>query len=149
MTNTRRITTDFLNDPFFIGFDSLANKMMSQTAGQTNNYPPYNILKTEENLYELQIALAGFSESELSIELKNAQLQVEGKKEEIEEARTFIHKGISARAFRRVFTLADSIVVNQASFKDGILTIYLENIIPEEKKPKLIAINGSSQLLKG
>jgi len=147
--NTRRITTDFLNDPFFIGFDRLKKEMLTSSPNQTNNYPPYNILKTEENLYELQIALAGFSEADLSIQLENGQLSIQGRKEEIEEAKNFIHRGISARAFTRVFTLSESIVVNRASFKDGILIVHLENIIPEEKKPKSIAINSSSELLKG
>ena len=140
--NTRRITTtQFPQDPFFIGFDKMIDKLSSATPGQTN-YPPYNIIKVEDNQYELQLAIAGFSRAELGIEVKDGVLYIEGKKE-IEDIKNYLHKGISARAFRRSFTLADTIVVNGADLSDGILTIKLENIIPEEKKPKKIEIGYS------
>lgn len=142
MTNTRRITTDLLNDPFFIGFDNVLNKLSSVAPGQTN-YPPYNILKTDENFYQLELAIAGFSRDDLEIEVKDGTLTVSGKKEN-EEDNKYLHKGISTRAFRRTFTLADTIIVNGADLVDGILTIELENVIPEEKKPRKIAIGGSS-----
>ena len=138
--NTRRITTDLFNDPYFIGFDKMLNKLSATTPGQTN-YPPYNIIKTEENHYELQLAIAGFSKDELEIEVKDGVLHIEGRKD-VEDVKTYLHKGISARAFRRTFTLADTIVVNGADLADGILTITLENIIPEEKKAKKIAIGS-------
>lgn len=144
--NTRRInTTVFPQDPFFIGFDKMIDKLSSATPGQSN-YPPYNIIKTEENHYELQLAIAGFSKDELEIEVKDGVLHIEGRKD-IEDAKTYLHKGISARAFRRTFTLADTIVVNGADLADGILTITLENIIPEEKKAKKIAIGTAKQEL--
>jgi molecular chaperone IbpA len=139
---TRRVTSDLLHDPFFIGFDKVLSKLASSTPGQSNNYPPYNIIKTEENHYELQLAIAGFSLEDLEVELKDGLLVVEGKKEDEDKAE-YIHKGISARAFRRTFTLADTIVVNSADLKDGILTILLENIVPEEKRPRKIAIGHS------
>lgn len=141
--NTRRITTDLFNDPYFIGFDKMLNKLSATTPGQTN-YPPYNIIKTEENHYELQLAIAGFSKDELEIEVKDGVLHIEGRKD-VEDAKTYLHKGISARAFRRTFTLADTIVVNGADLADGILTITLENIIPEEKKAKKIAIGTQTK----
>jgi len=148
--NTRRFTTDMLNDPFFIGFDRMIDRMREQTPGQTN-YPPYNIVKTDENFYELQLAIAGFNQDDLDVELKDGTLTIEGKKETDDE-RNYIHKGISARHFRRTFTLSDTMVVNGADLIDGILTIELENVIPEEKKPRKIEINRGGrepELLNG
>ena len=148
--NTRTFRADMLNDPFFIGFDRMIDRMREQTPGQTN-YPPYNIVKTDENFYQLEIAIAGFNQEDLEIELKEGILTVEGRKERDDE-KDYIHKGISARAFRRTFTLSDTVVVNGADLVDGILTIELENVIPEEKKPRKIEINRGGrepELLKG
>ena len=148
--NTRRFTTDMLNDPFFIGFDRMIDRMREQTPGQTN-YPPYNIVKTDENFYELQLAIAGFNKDDLDVELKDGTLTIEGKKETGDE-RNYIHKGISARHFRRTFTLSDTMVTHGADLIDGILTIELENVIPEEKKPRKIDINRGGrepELLNG
>ena len=148
MTNARRFTTDLLNDPFFIGFDRVLDRMRDATPGQ-NNYPPYNIIKVDEDSYSIQLALAGFNENEISIEVKDGVLSIEGRKEEDTETK-YLHKGISARHFRRTFTLADTIVVEGADLFDGILTIGLQNVIPEEKKPRKIAIGGGQpELLKG
>lgn len=146
-TNTRRINTTVFPDPLFIGFDKMFDKLAAATPGQTNNnYPPYNIVKTEEYKYELQLAIAGFASDDLDIELKDGVLQIEGKKEV--EDKNYLHRGISARSFRRTFTLADTVIVKGADLKDGILTINLENIIPEEKKPHKIAIgNGKQEFL--
>ena len=147
--NARRFTADLLNDPFFIGFDRVLDRMHQQTPGQSN-YPPYNIVKVDDDNYHIEIAVAGFGRDELDVELKDGVLSVEGKKEDKDETK-YLHKGISARHFRRTFTLSDTIVVRGADFVDGILTIKLENVIPEEKKPRKIAIGGSSEpeLLKG
>ena len=148
MTNARRFTTDILNDPFFIGFDRMVDRMRDATPGQ-NNYPPYNIIKVDEDSYSIQLALAGFNEDEIEIEVKDGVLSIEGRKEEDTETK-YLHKGISARHFRRTFTLADTIVVEGADLFDGILTIGLQNVIPEEKKPRKIAIGGGQpELLKG
>jgi molecular chaperone IbpA len=146
--NTRTFRADMLNDPFFIGFDRMIDRMREATPGQSN-YPPYNIVKTEENFYELQLAVAGFTQDDLDVELKDGVLTVEGKKDGDDE-KNYIHKGISARAFRRTFTLSDTIVVNGADLTDGILTVELENVIPEEKKPRKINIGrGEPELLNG
>jgi len=146
MTNTRRFTTDLLNDPLFIGFDHLMNKMQNVTPGQSN-YPPYNIVKVDEHNYAIELAVAGFFENEIDIEVKDGVLFVEGKKKESEEDAKYLHKGISARAFRRSFTLADTIVVRTADLSQGILTIDLENVIPEEKKPRKIQIGSFEKQL--
>lgn len=148
MTNARRFTADLLNDPFFIGFDRMVDRMRTATPGQTN-YPPYNIVKTDESNYAIELALAGFNDDEISIEVKDGVLTVEGRKDE--DAKTeYLHKGISARHFSRTFTLADTIVVRDAEFVNGILTIGLENVIPEEKKPRKIEIGRrEAALLNG
>ena len=151
MTNTatRRFNADLLNDPLFIGFDKMVNKFAQQTSGQSN-YPPYNIVKVDADNYIIEIAVAGFFENELDIELKDGILNVEGKKsDDIDMNHSYLHKGISARHFRRSFTLSDTIVVRGADLNNGILTIDLENVIPEEKKPRKIAIGGKQELLKG
>tara|TARA_B110000503_G_scaffold84518_1_gene128650 strand:+ start:2782 stop:3237 length:456 start_codon:yes stop_codon:yes gene_type:complete len=147
--NTRRFTADLLNDPYFIGFDNLIDKMSKSAQGQPN-YPPYNIVKKDENTYELQLAIAGFSFDDLSVEVKDGVLSVTGNKAEEDTIYEYIHKGISARAFIRTFTLSDTVVVNGADLKDGILIVALENVIPEEKKPRKIDIGRSKEtLLKG
>lgn len=149
--NTRRLTADLLNDPFFIGFDRVLDRMHQQIPGQSN-YPPYNIVKVNDDNYHIEIAVAGFTRDELDVELKEGVLSVEGKKKRLGELAegSYLHRGISARQFRRTFTLSDTIVVRGAEFLDGILTIELENVIPEEKKPRKIAIGGEDKkLLKG
>jgi molecular chaperone IbpA len=143
--NTRTFTADMLNDPFFIGFDRMVDRMRANTPGQTN-YPPYNIVKVDEDNYAIELAVAGFNKNELVIELKEGVLYIEGKKnsDDADESTQYLHKGISARSFRRSFTLSDTIVVRGADFNDGILKINLENVIPEEKKPRVIEIGGGS-----
>jgi molecular chaperone IbpA len=143
--NTRTFTADMLNDPFFIGFDRMVDRMRANTPGQTN-YPPYNIVKVDEDNYAIELAVAGFNKNELIIELKEGVLYIEGKKnsDDVDESTQYLHKGISARSFRRSFTLSDTIVVRGADFNDGILKINLENVIPEEKKPRVIEIGGGS-----
>lgn len=148
MNATRRYTADMLNDPFFIGFDRVLNRMNAQTPGQ-GNYPPYNIVKVDEDNYQIQVALAGFHEDEIDVEVRDGTLNVEGEKEKIEDETEYLHRGISARSFKRSFTLSETIVVRGANFTDGILTIDLENVIPEEKKPRKIDIKREATLLKG
>jgi len=146
--NTRRINTSMLNDPFFIGFDNMANKLSSAVQNQTN-YPPYNIIKTDENSYTLELAVAGFKREDLEITLEDGSLKITGNQTQDEDS-TYIHKGISTRNFVRTFTLMDTIVVNGADLNDGILNINLENVIPEEKKPRTIEINRTEpELLNG
>ena len=146
--NARRFSADLLNDPFFIGFDRVLDRMHQQIPGQTN-YPPYNIIKVDDDHYTIDIAVAGFLEDELDIELKDGVLSVEGKKSDDDETQ-YMHKGISTRQFRRTFTLADTIIVKGADYNNGILHIDLENVIPEEKKPRKIAIGSEDKkLLKG
>ena len=150
MNAPRRFNANLVNDPLLIGFDRLLDRMHQQTPGQTNsNYPPYNIIKVDEDNYAIELAVAGFFENEIDVEVKEGVLFVEGKKQEGDKGE-YLHKGISARAFRRSFTLSDTIVVRSADLSQGILTIDLENVIPEEKKPRKIAIGSTEQqVLKG
>lgn len=154
--NTRRFSADMLpNDPFFIGFDRLINRMdQGLHKGTNTNYPPYNIVKVDDDNYNVEVAVAGFARDEITIKVEDGNLFVEGRKEQPdgESPSEYIHKGISARQFRRSFTLSDTIVVRGADLVDGILTVKLENVIPEEKKPRIIEIGGDAgdpEFLKG
>lgn len=139
--NTRRYTTqDMFNDPFFIGFDNLMNKMHSLNGSNATNYPPYNLIKTSENTYRVELAVAGFTEDELEVLVENGTLTIKGSSQEDKDTSSYIHRGISAREFKRTFTLADTVVVTSADLVNGILLVNLENVIPEEKKPRVVPI---------
>ncbi|RFP86974.1 heat-shock protein [Rhodobacteraceae bacterium 63075] len=127
-----------------VGFDQIADMMdrvMANDMSQTT-YPPYNIEKTAEDAYRISIAVAGFSEDDLSVEVKDHALVVSARKveEENEEGRTFLHRGIATRAFERRFQLADHVRVKGASHADGMLHIDLEREVPEALKPRRIEI---------
>jgi molecular chaperone IbpA len=144
-----RLTTMDLN-PFYrnsVGIDRLFDRLMHQvdTAGSTN-YPPYNILKTGDNSYKIEIAVAGFAQGEVSVNVNEGNLVITGEKNitDLPDGYTYEHQGISARRFLRSFTLADYVEVTDAASKDGILTITLERQVPEAMKPKTIAISYES-----
>ena len=153
MTRTK-FNAAALNDPLFIGFDRMLDRMNAvnnTTQRNTSNYPPYNIVKVDEDNFNIELALAGFTDKDIDITLKDGILYVEGNQGDNDE-KQYLHRGLSARSFRRSFTIADTIVVNGADFVNGILTISLENVIPEEKKPRKIAINDGNhkaELLNG
>jgi molecular chaperone IbpA len=136
--------------PFYrnsIGIDRLFDRMVNQIDSSSNtNYPPYNILKTGENTYEIQVAVAGFTQGEVTVNLNEGQLVITGEKAEAElpEGQRYEHHGISARRFIRTFTLDNYVEVDSAISKDGILTIKLERRLPEAMKPKTIAISYKS-----
>ena len=127
---------------FAVGFDRMFDEL-ARTAGTLNgtNYPPYNIVRVSENEYEIEVAVAGFAEDELDVEMQNGELFVRGESK-AQDTRTgnYLHQGIAARDFTRTFALADNVEVKGASVKNGILTIKLEVFIPEAEKPKKIAI---------
>ena len=139
--------TSFDLTPFYrntVGIDRLFDRITQQidhAAG--TNYPPYNIVETGENLYEIQVAVAGFTQGEISINVKDGELIITGEKTESElpEGYIYRHQGISARKFIRTFSLGDYVEVQSATSRDGILTVKLERIIPESAKPKTIAIS--------
>ena len=132
--------------PFYrnsIGVDRLFDRLISQIdTSTTTNYPPYNIVKTGENTFEVQVAVAGFSQGEIEVSVKDGDLIITGEKlnTELPEGHEYTHQGISARRFVRTFSLADYVEVESAIAKDGILTVKLERHIPEAMKPKTIAI---------
>ena len=137
--------TSFDLTPFYrntVGIDRLFDRITQQidhAAG--TNYPPYNIVETGENTYEVQVAVAGFTQGEVEIAVKNGELIITGEKTEtLAEGHIYRHQGISARKFIRTFSLGDYVEVQSATSKDGILTVKLERIIPESAKPKTIAI---------
>ena len=123
----------------FIGFDRAFDFLNRDFAPSVDNFPPFNIRKVDDFKFELQLALAGFKESDLNVTVEDNTLTIEGDQESSEED-DFVHKGIAERKFRRTWSLADTVVVNGAKLKDGVLTVALENIIPEEKKPREIEI---------
>ena len=129
-----------------IGFDQLFEQLNRTFANskQDGNYPPHNVIKIDETQYAIELAVAGFYENEIDVELKENVLTVKGeRKREAPDATEYLHKGISNRDFTRTFPLAEHIEVRGASVKNGILTIYLEQLVPEENKPKKIQITFS------
>jgi molecular chaperone IbpA len=142
--------TSFDLTPFYrntIGVDRLFDRIVNQIDhAATNNYPPYNIAETGENTYVIQVAVAGFTQGEIDVMVKDDQLIITGEKDISQETETwnYRHQGISARKFVRTFSLADHVEVKEAVNKDGILTVKLERIVPESAKPKSIAINYQS-----
>jgi molecular chaperone IbpA len=131
-----------------VGFDRLANMM--DTASKLeggSGYPPYNIEQTDENEFRIELAVAGFSEDDLELEVQENVLTVAGKRDRADEdtSRTFLHRGIAERGFERRFHLADHVQVRDAELKHGMLTVRLEREVPEAKKPRQITINGQSK----
>ena len=128
-----------------VGFDRLASLIETASAADATGYPPYNIERTDENAYRIEIAVAGFRPDELNIEVRENRLTVAGRKAANDEARTYLHRGLAARDFERRFQLADYIVVADADLADGLLSISLKREIPEALKPRRIEINTSVQ----
>jgi molecular chaperone IbpA len=146
---TRELTLRTLDIPsihkFGIGFDSILDELMRVNAQQTNtNYPPYNIVKHSEDAFAIELAVAGFREGDINITLEKNVLTIKGQQteslDELEKEVEYVHRGISARNFDRTFTLADYVEVLGAKAENGILTIELERQVPEEQKPKTVAI---------
>ena len=132
--------------PLSVGFDDVFDHFESMFEGPTltlgSNYPPYNIVKTGDNKFDIEVALAGFNKKDINVTSENGMLTIESKEDDKSKDKDgeVLHKGISKRQFTRSFTLADDVVVNGAELKDGMLVIDLEKIVPEEKKPKTIKI---------
>ncbi len=125
-----------------VGFDQIADMMDRALASDVspNTYPPYNIEKTADDAYCISIAVAGFSDADLSVEVKEGALIVAAKKAEDGSERTYLHRGIATRAFERRFQLADHVRVTGAAHADGMLHIELTREVPEALKPRRIEI---------
>jgi molecular chaperone IbpA len=134
-----------------VGFDRLASlldQVTSADAGQ-NGYPPYNIEKTGEDAYRITLAVAGFADDELNIETQEGQLVVTGRKAEVEEKATVLHRGIATRAFERRFQLADHVRAVEAVTENGLLHIDLVREVPEALKPRKIEIARGGKAIEG
>ncbi len=123
-----------------VGFDRLAALLDAAAAGETNGYPPYNIETVGQDAYRIEMALAGFRPEDLSIEVKENVLTVQGRKPANDENRHFLHRGLAERSFDRRFQLADYVVVADAKLADGLLSISLRRELPEAMKPRKIEI---------
>jgi molecular chaperone IbpA len=135
---------DLFNDPFFIGFNKELSRLNSAYKTNSQSYPPYNIVKLEEDSYLVSIAVAGFSKDDIEITLEDRALLVKGELEDQTDGRKkypeVIHNGIAGRKFSRSFALGEYMEVTNADLKDGMLKIQIDRIVPEEKKPKTIKI---------
>ena len=132
-------------DKFYVGFDDQYNRLTKLHDDLTKNipnYPPYNIKKTGENTYSIEIAVAGFGTQDIEIELADNKLIVKGNASSDETSDNFLFKGIANRAFTRQFALEDQIEVQNAEMFNGLLKIFLEKIIPEHRKPKKIEVKA-------
>ena len=136
--------------PFFrttVGFDRLLG-LLDQAEG-TPGYPPYNIERSDENHYRVSLAVAGFAEKDLAVEVHDGVLTVTGKRGGEAAPSAYLHQGIAGRAFERQFQLAEHVEVKGARLENGLLHVELERIVPEEKKPRKVTINAPDSLNVG
>ncbi len=132
--------------PFSVGFDNLFNdfdRIYKFNSDSINHYPPYNIRKINDTDYVIELAIAGFGKKDIEVKSQENTLTIKSKdkKEEVSDKdESILHRGISQRSFKRSFTIAEDVVVKGADLKDGLLSVKLERIIPDEKKPKIIDI---------
>jgi molecular chaperone IbpA len=127
------------NDPFFIGFNRNLTQLNNVYKTNNQSYPPYDLLKLDEDTYRLSLAVAGFTKEDINVSIDNGNLVIKGEIVEVTDAQ-IVHKGIAARKFTRTFALGEYMEVTGAELKDGMLTISIDRIVPEEKKPKTIKI---------
>ena len=143
MTQNKTLTLRSFDIPqlhkFGIGFDNMFDELLRVTSQQQTNYPPHNVRKIDEDHFVIDLAVAGFAEGEIDIRLEKNVLAIKGGTTRDTEGEYLVH-GISMRDFERTFTLAEYVEVTSAEMINGILSIRLERIVPEEKKPKSIAI---------
>ena len=145
MSENRTLTLRALDIPtihkFGVGFDQMFDELMRATSRQSTNYPPHNILKIDENNFVIQLAVAGFSQGDIDIQVEGQVLSITGStNKDNQYGAEYLIQGISMRDFERTFTLAEHVEVKNASVTNGILSIELERIIPIEKMPKKIDI---------
>jgi len=134
----------------FIGFERIFDELERSRTGNSNNnnsgYPPHNVIRIDDDNYEIELAVAGFDKSDIEVTFKDDVLSIEGKKEGKEE-NGYIHRGISNRKFTKTFNLSEHIEIRGADLVNGILSVRLERVIPEEHRPKIIKI-GSTKTKK-
>ena len=134
--------------PFTIGFDRTFDTLalLANSKQQTSNYPPYNIRKLSEDKYTIELAVAGFEESEIDIEAAGENLTIKGSKDQ-DASEGLVHQGLAARNFNKTFVLSDDMVIKGAALSNGMLYIGIKRIIPEDKKPRKIDFTSKSKLL--
>jgi molecular chaperone IbpA len=131
---------DLFKDPFFIGFNDMFDRLNTvHTTASHQSYPPYNIVKIEDDVFRVDLALAGFDKKDVDVTLDNGTLVIKGEVS-TEDSGEAIHKGIAARKFTRTFALGEYMEVTGAELKNGLLSVTVEKIVPEDKKPKTIKI---------
>ena len=128
----------------FVGFDHLFNELEHVARHANDHYPPHNILKTGDTDYLIELAVAGFSRDELNIEVKDRTLVITG--EHLSKGREYIHRGISTKKFKRTFRLSEHVHVNGADLVDGVLSVELKYVVPEELRPRKISIGQYEEL---
>lgn len=132
-----------------VGFDRLFSLLDSVAGGEASpGYPPYNIERTDENAYRITVAVAGFGEKDLDIEVKENSLTVRGEKAADERKSEVLHQGIAGRAFERRFQLADHVQVTGAHLENGLLHVDLVREVPEAKKPRSIPIGSAAPTIE-
>ena len=142
----RDLFKDF--DKLYIGFDEQFNKLAKihdELTKNIPNYPPYNIKKTGDNTYVIEVAVAGFAKQDIEIDLTDGKMVIKGNVENEEQEDNFLFKGIAARPFTRTFVLNDQVEVKDAEMFNGMLKVFLERIIPEHKKPKKIEVKEKAE----
>lgn len=142
MNQLARFDTSALNqlNRALIGFDRIFNDFENRFQHSTTNYPPYNVIKHDENSFEIEVAVAGFDREDITIEVDQNQLVIKGRRLKDEDADKYVYRGLAARDFDRNFTLAEHIIVGDAELTNGILRVKLTREVPEALKPRLIAI---------
>ena len=144
MTNSKALSIFNQLRPLSVGFDDVFNhfeSMFDYDTVNVSNYPPYNIVKTGDNKYDVEVALAGFNKKDINVSVENGMLTIESKEDKTKDKDgEVIHKGISKRYFKKSFTISDDVEVKGAELKDGMLRVSMEKIIPEAKKLRTIDI---------
>lgn len=142
MNQLARFDTSALNqlNRALIGFDRIFNDFENRWQHSTTNYPPYNVIKHDDNSFEIEVAVAGFDREDITIEVDQDQLRIKGQRKQVEDTRDYLHRGLAARDFERTFTLAEHILVGEAELTNGILRVKLTREVPESLKPRLISI---------
>lgn len=143
MNQLMRLDTNALNRAL-VGFDRLFEDFEQRFANQiSQSYPPYNVVKYDDNSYEIQIAVSGFDKNEISVEIDQNQLIIKGKHAESEsENIQYLHRGLAARDFVRSFTLADHMEVGEGTIKNGVLKVEIKRVIPEALKPRVLKLKA-------
>ena len=128
----------------FLGFDHLFDELEKITNHANDTYPPHNVIKSDDMKYDIELAIAGFKKEDISIELKEHVLTIKGDREPRREQDKYVHKGISGRKFLKSFRLSEYAEVSGADLTDGILTVGIEVVLPEEKRPQMINITSNA-----